>query len=61
MKGDGPRSERRHASNRPCREYLRRRGVGHTIPEKIDSQAARLCKGAQHSLSGFSHDRPDKS
>jgi transposase len=29
-------------SNGPCREYLRRRGIRHSIPEKTDSQAARL-------------------
>ncbi|OEJ96311.1 transposase [Streptomyces thermolilacinus SPC6] len=34
-------------SNGPCREYLRRRGIRHTIPEKTDSQAARLRKGAR--------------
>ncbi len=34
-------------SNGPCREYLRRRGVRHTIPEKTDSQAARLRKGSR--------------
>jgi transposase len=34
-------------SNRPCRAYLRRRGIRHTIPEKTDSQAARLRKGAR--------------
>ncbi|MEU8695038.1 transposase, partial [Streptomyces sp. NPDC048665] len=28
-------------SNGPCRGYLRRRGIRHTIPEKTDSQAAR--------------------
>ncbi|WP_435851194.1 hypothetical protein [Streptomyces tibetensis] len=27
-------------SNGPCREYLRHRGIRHTIPEKTDSQAA---------------------
>lgn len=32
-------------SNSPCREYLRRRGIRHSIPEKTDSQAARLRKG----------------
>ncbi|WP_420705892.1 IS5 family transposase [Streptomyces sp. NRRL F-5065] len=31
-------------SNSPCREYLRRCGVRHTIPEKTDSRAARLAK-----------------
>ncbi|WP_432104030.1 IS5 family transposase [Streptomyces sp. bgisy091] len=34
-------------SNGPIREYLRRRGIRHTIPEKRDSQAARLRKGAR--------------
>ncbi|GGU46303.1 IS5 family transposase [Streptomyces coeruleorubidus] len=33
-------------SNGPCRTYLRRRGIRHTIPEKSDSQAARLRKGS---------------
>ncbi|MGX1887750.1 transposase [Streptomyces sp. NPDC055287] len=33
-------------SNKSCHEYLRRRGVRHTIPEKTDSQAARLRKGS---------------
>ncbi|MEU8918752.1 IS5 family transposase [Streptomyces nigrescens] len=34
-------------SNGPCREYMRRRGIRHTIPEKTDSQAARLRKGSR--------------
>jgi transposase len=34
-------------SNGPCREYLRRRGIRHAIPEKTDSQAARLRKGSR--------------
>lgn len=34
-------------SNGPIREYLRRRGIRHTIPEKTDSRAARLRKGAR--------------
>lgn len=33
-------------SNGPCRQYLRR-GIRHTIPEKADSQAARLRKGSR--------------
>lgn len=33
-------------SNGPVRDYLRRRGVRHTIPEKTDSQDARLRKGS---------------
>ena len=34
-------------SNGPVREYMRRRGIHHTIPEKTDSQAARLRKGSR--------------
>lgn len=34
-------------SNGPCRQYLRRRGIRHTIPEKADSRAARLRKGSR--------------
>ncbi|MEV5779258.1 transposase [Streptomyces antimycoticus] len=34
-------------SNSPCRAYLRRRSIRHTIPEKTDSQAARLRKGSR--------------
>ncbi|WP_374215379.1 IS5 family transposase [Streptomyces sp. NEAU-Y11] len=34
-------------SNGPCRDYLRRRGIRHTISEKADSQAARLRKGSR--------------
>lgn len=34
-------------SNGPIREYLRRRGIRHTIPEKTYSQAARLRKGSR--------------
>ncbi|WP_373648876.1 IS5 family transposase [Streptomyces sp. st140] len=34
-------------SNGPCRQYLRQRGIRHTIPEKADSQAARLRKGSR--------------
>lgn len=33
-------------SNGLVHDYLRRRGVRHTIPEKTDSQAARLRKGS---------------
>ncbi|MFK8912697.1 transposase [Streptomyces sp. YS-3] len=33
-------------SNGPCRDYLRSRGIRRTIPEKVDSQAARLRKGS---------------
>ncbi|MFD9437902.1 transposase [Streptomyces sp. NPDC060006] len=34
-------------SNGPVREYLRRRGIRHTIPEKTDSQATRLRRGSR--------------
>ncbi|KND25907.1 transposase [Streptomyces europaeiscabiei] len=34
-------------SNGPCRDYLRHRGIRHTIPEKTDSQAACLRKGSR--------------
>ncbi|WP_455680984.1 IS5 family transposase [Streptomyces huasconensis] len=34
-------------SNGPCRRYLRRRGIRHTIPEKTDSQAARRRRGSR--------------
>ncbi|MFC7794151.1 IS5 family transposase [Streptomyces cinereoruber] len=34
-------------SSRPCRDYLRRRSIPHTIPEKSDSQGARLRKGSR--------------
>ncbi|MFE7355108.1 transposase [Streptomyces sp. NPDC057543] len=30
--------------NGPCRQYLRRRGIRHTIPEKAESQAAACAK-----------------
>jgi transposase len=48
-------------SNRPCRQYLRRRGVRHTIPEKADSKAARLRKGSRGGRPpGFDEDRYKK-
>jgi transposase len=34
-------------SNGPCRRYLRRRSIRHTIPEKADSQAARPRRGSR--------------
>ncbi|MGP4051430.1 IS5 family transposase [Streptomyces sp. 2A115] len=34
-------------SNSPCRRYLRRRGIRHTIPEQTDSQAARRRMGSR--------------
>ncbi|WP_441349271.1 IS5 family transposase [Streptomyces sp. SID69] len=48
-------------SNGPCRNYLRRRGIRHTIPEKADSQAVRLRKGARGGRPpGFDEDRYKK-
>jgi transposase len=48
-------------SNRPCREYLRRRGVRHTIPEKTESQAALLRKGSRGGRPpGFDEERYKK-
>ncbi|GAA3487872.1 IS5 family transposase [Streptomyces cremeus] len=48
-------------SNGPGRQYLRRRGVQHAIPEKTDSQAARLRKGSRGGLPpGFDEDRYKK-
>ncbi len=45
-------------SNGPVREYLRRRGIRHTIPEKTDSQATRLRKGSRGGQpAGFDEDR----
>ncbi|MFF7976239.1 transposase [Streptomyces sp. NPDC007905] len=46
-------------SNRPCREYLRRRGIRHTIPEKTDSQAARASAG-RGIQPGVPDDEPDE-
>ncbi|WP_436850537.1 IS5 family transposase [Streptomyces griseoloalbus] len=48
-------------SNGPCREYLRRRGIRHSIPEKTDSQAARLRKGSRGGRPpGFDEERYKK-
>ncbi|MFF7094456.1 IS5 family transposase [Streptomyces rubradiris] len=48
-------------SNGPCRGYLRRRGIRHTIPEKTDSLAARLRKGSRGGRPpGFDEDRYKK-
>ncbi|MFF4935411.1 IS5 family transposase [Streptomyces griseofuscus] len=45
-------------SNGPCRNYLRRRGIRHTIPEKADSRAVRLRKGSRGGRPpGFDADR----
>lgn len=46
MPGDSVAADKAY-SNGPCREYLRRRSIRHTIPEKTDSQAARLDTGAR--------------
>ncbi|WRZ87928.1 IS5 family transposase [Streptomyces sp. NBC_01007] len=48
-------------SNGPIREYLRRRGIRHTVPEKTDSQAARLRRGSRGGRPpGFDEDRYKK-
>ncbi|MFF3959535.1 IS5 family transposase [Streptomyces sp. NPDC001890] len=48
-------------SNGPCRQYLRRRAIRHTIPEKTDSQATRLRKGSRGGRPpGFDGDRYKK-
>ncbi|MFF9402508.1 transposase [Streptomyces sp. NPDC014744] len=48
-------------SNGPCREYLRRRGIRHTILEKTDSQAARQRKGSRGGRPpGFDEERYKK-
>ncbi|MFD5764400.1 IS5 family transposase [Streptomyces sp. NPDC127049] len=48
-------------SNGPCRQYLRRRGIRHTIPEKADGQAARLRRGSRGGRPpGFDEDRYKK-
>ncbi|MFE2939267.1 IS5 family transposase [Streptomyces sp. NPDC059255] len=48
-------------SNGPCREYLRRRGIRHTIPEKTDSQTVRLRKGSRGGRPpGFDEERYKK-
>ncbi|WP_246887150.1 IS5 family transposase [Streptomyces sp. GESEQ-13] len=48
-------------SNGPCREYLRRRGIRHSIPEKTNSQAARLRKGSRGGRPpGFDEERYKK-
>ncbi|WP_412075462.1 IS5 family transposase [Streptomyces sp. col6] len=48
-------------SKGPVRDYLRRRGIRHTIPEKTDSQAARLRKGSRGGRPpGFDEERYKK-
>ncbi|MFB7666291.1 hypothetical protein ACFC1R_20445 [Kitasatospora sp. NPDC056138] len=48
-------------SNGPCRQYLRRRGIRHPIPEEADSQAARLRKGSRGGRPpGFDEERHKK-
>lgn len=59
-KPDGVAADKAY-SNSVCRQYLRRRGIRHTIPEKTDSQAARLRKGSRGGRSpGFDADRYKK-
>jgi hypothetical protein len=48
-------------SNGPCRQYLRRRGLRHIIPEKTDSQATRLRKRSRDGRPpGFDEERYKK-
>uniref|UniRef100_UPI003570B573 IS5 family transposase n=1 Tax=Streptomyces chryseus TaxID=68186 RepID=UPI003570B573 len=48
-------------SNGLCRDYLRQRGISHTIPEKTDSRAARLRKGSRGGRPpGFDEERYKK-
>lgn len=48
-------------SNGPIRDYLRRRGIRHTLPEKTDSRAARLRKDSRGGRPpGFDEDRYKK-
>ncbi|MFD4764351.1 IS5 family transposase [Streptomyces sp. NPDC058439] len=48
-------------SNGPVRDYLRQRGIRHAIPEKTDSQAARLRKGSRGGRPpGFDEERYKK-
>ncbi|MFF3788253.1 IS5 family transposase [Streptomyces sp. NPDC001933] len=48
-------------SNGPVRDYLRQRGIRHAIPEKTDSQAARLRKGSRGGRPpGFDEERNKK-
>ncbi|MFJ9714162.1 IS5 family transposase [Streptomyces sp. NPDC101234] len=48
-------------SNGPIRKYLRKRGIRHTIPEKADSQVARLHKGSRERRPpGFDEERYKK-
>ncbi|MFH9940365.1 transposase [Streptomyces murinus] len=45
IRPDSPAADKAY-SNGPIREYLRRRGIRHTVPGKSDSQAGRLRKGS---------------
>ncbi|MGW4675297.1 IS5 family transposase [Streptomyces sp. NPDC004324] len=48
-------------SSGPCRPYLLRRGIRHTIPEKADGQAARMRKGSRGGRPpGFDEERYKK-
>ncbi|WP_369824369.1 IS5 family transposase [Kitasatospora sp. Root187] len=48
-------------SNGLSREYLRRRGIRHTVPEKTDSRAARLRRGSRGGRPpGFDEERYKK-
>ncbi|MFE1312410.1 IS5 family transposase [Streptomyces sp. NPDC058755] len=48
-------------SNGLCRQYLRQRGIRHAVPEKTDSQGARLRKGSGGGRPpGFAEERHKK-
>jgi transposase len=60
MKPDSVAADKAY-SNGPVRNYLRRRGIRHTIPEKLDSQAGRLRKGSRGGRPpGFDEERYKK-
>ncbi len=60
MKPDSLSADKAY-SNGPVREYLRRQGIRHTIPEKSDSQVARMRKGSRGGRPpGFDEDRYKK-
>ncbi|MFF4444496.1 hypothetical protein [Streptomyces sp. NPDC001502] len=48
-------------SSGPCHEYLRSRGIRHTVPEQSDSRAARLREGLRGGRPrGFGAERDKK-
>lgn len=60
-KPDSLAADKAYSNNGPIREYLRRRGIRHTIPEKTDSRAARRRKGSRGGRpTGFDEERYKK-